>query len=319
MRPTPPQQAVRAPALPQLPPEAGFGPGVAFVDGAFCELADAKLSILDFGFLRSDACQDTVSAWKGVLFRLEDHLDRFARNVATLRLSCPYDRDAIRWIIAESLRLTGFRDAYIQIIMTRGRPPPGVRDPRQAANRFMAFCRPYLRIAPLDIQERGVRLHVSPIWRIPPESLDPTLKTYHWLDLQMAQFEAFDRGADTAVVVDRDGNVTEGLGFNVFAVRDGVVTTPASGCLDGVTRQTIFDLCAETNLAAHACPVPPEALRAADEVFMTSTAGGIMPIAYVDGQRIGDGAIGPVTARLRDLYWTKREAGWLGTRVEYGG
>jgi branched-chain amino acid aminotransferase len=297
--------------------DAEFGPGIAFVDGAFRPLSEARISIFDFGFLRSDACQDTVSSWKGTLFRLDDHLDRFARNVAKLRMTCPYDRDQLRDLIFEALRRTGLRDAYIQIIMTRGRPPPGVRDPRRCANQFLAFCRPYLHIATPEVQARGIKAIISSICRIPAESVDPMLKTYHWLDLQMAQFEAFDRGADTAVVVDRDGNIAEGPGFNIFAVVGGEVLTPEGSCLDGMTRATVFDLCSDTNLTARAVALPPDILRGADEVFITSTAGGIMPIACIDDRRIGDGSLGPVTARLRELYWRRREAGWLGTKVTY--
>lgn len=299
------------------PQEDEFGPGIAFIDREFRPLRDAKISIFDYGFLRSDACQDTVSAWKGVLFRLDDHLDRFARNLEKLRMICPLDREGLRSVIFESLRRTGLRDAYIQVIMTRGTPPPGVRDPRRCVNRLMAFCRPYLHIASPETQERGVKLAITKIRRIPAESVDPLLKTYHWLDLQMAQFEAFDRGADTAAVVDGDGNIAEGPGFNIFAVHGGEVLTPEGGCLDGVTRATVFDLCRDTNLNARPVALSPDALRSADEVFMTSTAGGIMPIAWVDDRRIGDGAMGPVTKRLREMYWQRREAGWHGTPVDY--
>ncbi len=299
------------------PPVDEFGPGIAYVDGEFRPLRDARISIFDYGFLRSDACQDTVSAWKGVLFRLDDHLDRFARNVGKLRMTCPLDRDGLRNLVFEALRRTGFRDAYVQVIMTRGFPPPGVRDPRRCVNRLMAFCRPYLHIATPEVQARGVKLAITKIVRIPAESVDPMVKTYHWLDLQMAQFEAFDRGADTAVVVDKDGNIAEGPGFNIFVVRGGEVLTPEGSCLDGMTRATVFDLCRDTNLNSRAIALAPDVLRAADEVFMTSTAGGIMPIAWVDDRCIGDGAMGPVTKRLRDMYWQRREAGWHGTQVDY--
>ena len=147
--------------------------------------------------------------------------------------------------------------------------------------------------------------------------MDPTIKHYHWLDFEMGLFEAYDHGADTVVLSDAEGNVTEGPGFNIFAVIDGKLITPGEGVLDGMTRRTVFELCAETNLEYVAAPLPAERLREAQEVFLSTTAGGLIPITKIDGRPVADGTPGPVTWRLRDLYWNKREAGWHGTPVEY--
>jgi branched-chain amino acid aminotransferase len=141
--------------------------------------------------------------------------------------------------------------------------------------------------------------------RIPPESVDPTVKNYHWLDLVAGMFEAYDRGAENVVLVGLDGNLTEGPGFNLFVVKDGAVATPARGVLEGITRQTALDLCAELGITAAARPIEAATVKAADEVFITSTAGGIMPVTRVDDAPIGDGRPGPVTGRLLDLYWQK--------------
>lgn len=294
-----------------------YGRGVAFVDGAYVPVDEARIPLLDWGFLRSDANQDTISAWKGTYFRLDDHLDRFMRNIAKLRMVCPHDRDALKAILDRCLSLTGFRDAYIQIIMTRGRPPIGVRDPRRCENKFYAFCIPYMWLAPEEQRERGLHLIVSEIRRVPPESVDPTLKHYHWLDFEMGLFEAYDRGGDTVALTDGDGNVAEGPGFNVFAIKDGILTTPERGVLDGMTRNTVFALCAETNLDYRTALLSVAALHDADEAFLSTTAGGLIPVTTVDGRPIGDGAPGPVTRRLGALYWSKREAGWLATPVDY--
>src|SRR5580658_4039620 len=108
-----------------------FSKGVAFVAGEYVPVEEARIPLLDWGFLRSDANQDTISVWKGVIFRLDDHLARFKRNILKLRMVCLYDDDALRAIVFECLKKTRFRDAYVQIIMTRGRPPLGARDPRR--------------------------------------------------------------------------------------------------------------------------------------------------------------------------------------------
>ena len=293
--------------------------GIAFVDGDYCPVREARSPLLDWGFLRSDACQDTISVWRGSFFRLEQHLERFERSYTRLRMVCPYTRDELREIATELVRRAGFRDAYVQLIMTRGLPPIGSRDPRRCTNRFQAFCVPYVWIATPEVQERGLRLHISPRWRVPPEVVDPTIKHYHWLDFEQGLFEAYDAGAETVVLLGPDGNVTEGPGFNVFAVKDGRVATPERGVLDGMTRTVVIELCAEEGIPLTRGAVAPEELRGADEVFISTTAGGVIPVTVTDGGAIGDGRPGPVTSRLRALYWSKREAGWHATPVEYGG
>ena len=298
--------------------DPAYRDGIAFVDGEFVPVLEAKVPMLDWGFLRSDACQDTISVWKGSFFRLEQHLERFERSYTRLRMTCPYTRDQLREIATELVQRAGFRDAYVQLIMTRGRPPVGNRDPRRCRNRFQAFCIPYVWIATPEVQERGLRMHVSPRLRVPPRVVDPTIKHYHWLDFEQGLFEAFDAGAETVVLLGEDGNVAEGPGFNVFAVKGGTVTTPAEYVLDGMTRTAVIELCGEDRIPLTLGTVSPEELRGADEVFISTTAGGVIPVTVVDGKPIGDGKPGPVTRRLKSLYWSKRESGWHATPIDYG-
>ena len=298
--------------------DSTFGAGIAFCEGKFVPIDEARIPLLDWGFLRSDAVQDTVSVFHGSFFRLDDHLARFERNWGRLRMQNPFDRETVRAIVTEAVRRTGLREAYVQMLMTRGRAPVGSRDVRLAKNQFWMFCIPYVWIARPEQKERGLAMHVSGIQRVPKESVDPTIKHYHWLDFQMALMEGYDRGADTCAVVDRDGNIAEGPGFNIFAVKDGtIVTPPEDVCLDGMTRDTVFKLAAETNLEVRKQALPPASLRSADEVFITTTGGGVIAITKVGGDAIGSGQPGPVTRRLDGLYWSKRRAGWLSTPINY--
>jgi branched-chain amino acid aminotransferase len=136
------------------------------------------------------------------------------------------------------------------------------------------------------------------------------------MDLQRGLFEALDRGADMAVLCTPAGHLAEGPGFNLFLVKDGAVWTPRGNVLEGITRRTVLELAGELGVPAHQADLAPEALRTADEAFLSSTAGGIMPVARVDGRPLGAGRPGPVTTRFRTLYWERREAGWLGTPVK---
>ena len=220
-----------------------FDGGSVFIDGDWKPLSEAKISLFDWGFTRSDATYDVASVWRGAFFRLDDHLDRFFASLQKLRLRTPYTRDEVRAIVHGCVRAGGLRDAYVAMVCTRGVPPPGSRDPRLAINRFYAYAVPFVWIAPPEKQRTGIDLHVSRRVRIGPESVDPTVKNYHWIDLVLSLFDAYDRGADTSCVVDADGNVAEGPGFNVFAVQGGVVRTPARGVLEGISRKTVIELC----------------------------------------------------------------------------
>lgn len=291
--------------------------GIAFTDDTYWPVEEAKISLLDWGLLRSDANQDTISVWNGAFFRLEDHLDRFDRNIRKLRLECPYRRDEQRAVLTECVRRTRFRDAYVQMLMTRGRPPIGVRDIRQCVHKFHIFCLPYMWLAPEEVRQRGLHVKISHTQRVPPETVDPTIKHYHWLDFQMGLFQAYDAGADTVILIDRDGNVAEGPGFNVFVVKDGRLATPATGVLDGMTRRTVIELCGEMNIECVLEPILPSKVYETDEVFLTSTAGGVIAVTMVDGRPIGDGKPGPITNQLNASYWSKREAGWHTTPIDY--
>jgi branched-chain amino acid aminotransferase len=300
-------------------PELGAHPdGAAFIDGELVPIAEARVPILDWGFLRSDCTYDVVHVWGGRFFRLDHHLDRFERSAAGLRLVNPHSRAEVVAILMRLMRATGLRDAYVEVILTRGLPPKGTRDPRACENRFYAFAIPFVWIANEAVRARGIHLHISEVLRIPPQSVDPAIKNFHWGDLTRGLFESYELGCDMPVLLDQDGNVAEGPGFNVFAVADGRVTTPAGTCLLGITRQTALDLLAEQNVEAVIGNVAPDQLRRAEEVFITSTAGGILPVTRIDRAPVGDGESGPVTLRLQKLYWQRHAEGWQGTAIDYG-
>jgi len=294
-----------------------YSSGAAFVDGGFVPVSEARVPILDWGFLRSDATYDVAHLWRGSFFRLDDHLERFERSMARLHLRSPRGRDETREILLECARLSGLRDAYAEVICTRGIPPAGSRDPRDCENGFFAFVVPFVWIASPEKQERGLHATISGVQRISPGSVDPTAKNYHWLDLTMGLYEAYERGGETAILVDREDNVVEGPGFNVFVVKDGVVLTPDSGVLEGITRRTVMELASDLGIPLERRAIPAGEMRGAEEAFVTSTAGGIMPVTRVDGEPVGGGRPGPVTSRLREAYWELHEDPRHSTPVRY--
>lgn len=158
---------------------------------------------------------------------------------------------------------------------------------------------------------------ISPVTRIPPQSVDPTVKNYHWLDMELALLDAYEHDAQLVVLRDAAGAVTEGPGFNVFAFTGGRWLTPAAGTLQGITRQSVIELAAEDNQHLEQGDLSAEDLRRAGEVLATSTAGGIMPVTRIDGRPVGTGAPGPRTLRLRDRYWARHEDPRYSTPVRY--
>ena len=281
-----------------------YSQGAAYVRGQYLPIAEAAIPLTDWGFLRSDATYDVVTVWEGAFFRLDAHLERFMRSCAKFRLDPGLAPERITEVLEHCVRLSGLRSSYVEMIATRGQPPWGSRDPRQAVNQFYAFAVPYVWIANEAQRAQGLNLMVSAVQRIPSGSVDPRAKNYHWNDLTMGLLGALDAGGDTVVLSDGAGNVVEGPGFNVFCVNaDGVLVTPEQGVLEGITRRTVIEIAAALGVPLQVRALPAAELRAAREAFVTSSGGGVLPVTRVDGAALGSGAVGPVTARLRDTYW----------------
>jgi branched-chain amino acid aminotransferase len=279
--------------------------GAAWIEGELVPVQEARIPILDTGFVRSDLTYDVVSVWRGSFFRLDDHLARFERNWTRVRLSPPLAREQLRELLIDMVRRTGLRDAYVAMIVTRGVPGPSERDPRRFRNRFYAYVVPFVWIQRPDQQQQGAHLVIArDTVRIPPASVDPTVKNFHWGDLVRGLYEAYDRGGELGALTDGRGNVTEGPGFNVFALVDGVLRTPAEGVFDGMTRRTLIELVREEGIVPlEVGTLPVAELARAREVFLSSTAGGVMPVTTLDGAPVGDGRPGPLTGRLHARYW----------------
>ena len=282
-----------------------FPQGYAWIDSEYVELADAKIPILDWGFLRSDATYDVVHVWKGRFFRLDKHIDRFFESAKKLRMPCQISRDELKKILANCVIKGKLESAYVEMIQTRGMSPKFVRDPRLATPRVMAFAVPFGWILKQEDFEKGLNVLLTDIKRIPPSSVDPTIKNYHWMDLVTGMLDAYEKGNDTAVLVDENNNITEGPGFNLFCINDSGIFTPDHGVLEGITRQSVFDLAKELHLPITKKSISVEELYNAEELFATSTAGGIMPITKVSGKEIGKGSVGNLTRQLHKLYWEK--------------
>jgi len=295
-----------------------FAAGAAFIGGQIVPVHEASVPLFDLGFLRSDLTYDVPAVWNGRFFRLDDHLARLARSCAKLRLNGVMETPAIREMLIALVEKTQLRDAYVDVIVTRGVPQPGERDPRKIQSRIYAFVVPYIWIMPLETQEAGGRAVITrEVRRTPPDAMDPTIKNLQWGDLTRGFFEAFDHDANLPFLPDGEGNLSEGC-YNIFTVHGHRLRTPGRGVLEGVTRRTAVEIAQAEGWDVALADVPLTSLQTADEIFLTSTAGGVMPITLLDGQPVGEGKVGPVTRRIWERYWALHDDPALSFALDYG-
>ena len=292
--------------------------GIGFIDGEYMPFSELRIPVTDMGFQLADMCYDAVHVWKGRFFRLDDHLARFQMGLQKRRYgTLGYDIEAIADVCNGCVARLGAEDAIVMLIATRGTPMGANKDLRSCQNRLIAWALPPHTIVSDEEMENGCDIVIADTMRIPPEAVDPTVKNFGRMDFVGALFEAYDRKADYAVLLDAEGCVTEGRGWNIFALRQGALLSPDDGVLEGITRKTVLELSADLNIDGRLARITADELRGADEVFLTSTAGGIMPVKSIDKKIVGDGAPGPVTQRLTELYWKLHGDPELTTPVNY--
>lgn len=294
--------------------------GAAWMDGEIIPVGDAKISVMDWGFTRSDATYDVVQVWDGKFFRLDDHLTRFRDSLKKMHLTIEQDSDQIREILIAMSAASGLKRAYCAFVATRGmQMVPGSRDPRTCRSRFFAWIVPYVNVIAEDVVARGTKAKIAEtVERIGIRSVDPTAKNYHWGDITKGLFEALDDGFDTVILRDAAGNITEGPGFNVFCVKDGRVLTPDAGVLEGISRKTAIEIAESLGLPVEVRPIPVAEFLEADEVFLTSSGGGIVPVVTVNSRIFGNGVAGETTLKMRARYYEWRASGPLCTPIPYG-
>ena len=295
---------------------AGNDRGIAFMNGQFLPADQPLISVFDHGFLYGDGVFDTWSAKYGYIFKLEEHLARLFRSLRAIALDIPYSVEEIREAVLETVRRNKLTDsAYIKIVATRGISTEPVLEPRGCTPTVVVFARPYLHWAPPVVRETGLRVKLAATRRISVDALDPRIKTLNYLNLVLARLEAIAASCDEALLLDENGFVCEGPGYNIFVVSGGVVITPDRSILEGITRETVLELCGELGLPTALRPVSTYDFFTADEAFLTGTAGGLVPVTRADGRVIGQGSPGPVTRRIDEAYDALLRSGRYGTPI----
>ena len=279
--------------------------GAAWMNGKVLPISQATIPVNDWGLVHSDITYDVVPVIGGAFFRFDEYLARFLSSMENLHLDPGMTKLDIQVALHQMVGKANLRDSYVAMVCSRGRPKiSGSRDPRDCENHFFAWCVPYVHIIKPEVVEQGATAWIAQnAYRIPENSVNPRVKNYHWGDFTQGIFEAKDKNYETVILLDYDGNVTEGPGFNVFAVKDKVLITPDRGVLAGVSRKTVLEMADYLGINTSVRSLSVEELLDADEVFLSSSGGGVIPIIRVNETIFGNGASGPISVRLNETYW----------------
>ena len=279
--------------------------GAAWMNGKVLPISQATIPVNDWGLVHSDITYDVVPVIDGAFFRFDEYLARFLSSMEDLHLDPGMSKRDIQEALHQMVGKANLRDSYVAMVCSRGKPKiSGSRDPRDCKNHFFAWCVPYVHIIKPEVVEQGATAWIAQnAYRIPENSVNPRVKNYHWGDFTQGIFEAKDNNYETVILLDYDGNVTEGPGFNVFAVKDKVLITPDKGVLAGVSRKTVLEMADYLGINTSVRSLSVEELLEADEVFLSSSGGGVIPIIRVNETIFGNGASGPISVQLNETYW----------------
>ena len=283
------------------------------VGGRLVHRDAAGVSPFDSLVQGGDGVWEGLRLYDGTIFRLAEHLGRLRDSARALAFAEVPSDAAIRDEIRRTLEANGMRDGvHIRLTLSRGLKVTSGMDPRLNQSGPLLIVLAEWK-APV-YSTAGLTLVTSSVRRSPPDCLDPRIHHNNLLPSILAKIEANAAGADDALMLDRDGFVAETNGTHVFVVRRGeVLTSHTDACPEGVTRQTVLDLCAAHGVPHRVARLSLVDAYRADEMFCSGTMGELAGIVRLDGRTIGDGAVGPVTERLSALY--ARETASAGERI----
>jgi branched-chain amino acid aminotransferase len=272
---------------------------IIYIDGEYYPKSQAKISVYDHGFLYGDGVFEGIRAYNGVVFKLREHIARLYASAHALMLEIPLTQEQMVQAVVETCRKNKLKDAYIRLVVTRGVGDLGL-DPRKCSVATVIVIVDTIVLHDGEAKVKGITALVSWVRRDPVDGTSHEVKSLNYLNSVMAKIEANMSGADEAICLNKEGCLAEGVGENVFVVRNGKIVTPptAAGALEGITAKTVFALAKKLGYDVSEANVTPFMLFNADELFFTGTAAEIVPIREVNWRKIGEGTAGPVTKRL---------------------
>jgi len=281
----------------------------AWCNGKFCQSNDVSIRIQDFGLLRSYGVYDVISIKNNRVLALDQHLNRFLQGCKYYYINIPYKFDSLASIVKE-LNAQVIEDIHIWLIVTRGEPISyDTRDVLNATPTVAMITEPYSQVN----DGKAMRLSISrKVRRIPDSSINQKYKNFARQDFTMASIESALKGFDSPLLLDHNDLLTEGPQFSVAIIKDGKVMSPAKNRLPGITMDLVRLLCKEHNIEFDYCDITEELLNSADDMFATSTAGGVISVTSVDNKQFAETAL---QEKIKKLYQQAWEQDQYSTRI----
>ena len=275
-------------------------------NGRLTDDRQATISVFDHGFLYGEGVYETLRTYNRRPFLLDRHLDRLRASAAAIGLTVPLDDCTLGARIDTTMAAVDVAEPlerYVRLVLTRGVGDLSYDPDTCPAASLVIIARPHREVA-AAVRERGIRVVVSSVVRNHPYALNPRIKSNNLLNNAMAMQEALRAGADEALMRNYRGEIAECAQSNVFLVRGGEALTPplASGLLEGVTRNFLFEIGPEIGIPVRERTLRLEEIRTADEIFITSTTREVLPVTTLDGRPVGTGAPGPITQALAEAF-----------------
>ena len=272
---------------------------IVYVDGVYYPKSQAKISVYDHGLLYGDGVFEGIRAYNGVVFKLKEHVDRLYRSAHAIMLQIPLTKEEITQAVLETLRKNKLSNAYIRLVVTRGMGDLGL-DPRKCPKPSVIIITDTISLHTSEAKEKGITAMLSWVRRNPVDATTHEIKSLNYLNSVLSKIEANISGVDEAICLDKNGFISEGVGENLFIVKNGKIFTPPSctGALAGITAQVTIRLAKNLGYDVAEINITPFQLFTADEAFFTGTAMEMVPIREVNKRQIGSGSPGPVTRKL---------------------
>jgi len=277
---------------------------LVYIDGEYYPESEAKISVFDHGFLYGDGVFEGIRSYNGVVFKLREHIDRLYHSARAIMLEIPLTKEEMMKAVLETLRRNNLKDAYIRLVVTRGKGDLGL-DPRKCPKPSVIIITvPLLQLYDEEKRERGMSMIVSWVRRDPVDATTHEIKSLNYLNSILAKIEANNAGVDEAIILDTNGFICEATAENIFIVKDGKIITPpsTSGPLPGITASVVKEIAQDLGYQVIEKGITVVELYGADEAFVTGTAAEIMPIREVNKRRIGEGRMGPITRKILERF-----------------
>ncbi len=260
---------------------------IAWVEGEIMPAREARIPVLDHGFLFGDGVFEGIRVTPVGVFRFEEHMKRLETASRAVGIEVEGGIDRVRDVVRETTRAWGPREGYLRLILSRGVGALGL-DPASCARSAIVCIAAGTVSLSKEKQATGISLITSSLRRPAGDVLDPRVKSLNYLNNILAKREANLRGADDALVLNAQGLVAEASAANIFALKGNLLDTPppTDGALEGITRRTVLEIASELGLETRERSLGRFDLFAADAVFMTGTRAGLVPVASLDGSPI---------------------------------